>query len=108
MGALGLPGDYSSASRFIRALFAKENSISEHSEESNVNQFFHILNSVAMPKGCVKAAEGFEYTRYSSCCNVDRGIYYYTTYDKLEITSINMHNVDLNRSQLYTYDVNRL
>ncbi len=105
MGALGLPGDFSSASRFIRALFVKENSVSKHSEESNVNQFFHILNSVAMPKGCVLAAEGFEYTRYSSCCNADRGIYYYTTYDHLEISSIHMHDVDLNQSRLYAYDI---
>ena len=108
MGALGLPGDYSSASRFIRALFVKENSVSEHSEKACVNQFFHILNSVAMPKGCVHTDEGFEYTRYSSCCNADRGIYYYTTYDDLEITSINLHDVDLNRSQLYTYNVKGL
>lgn len=108
MGALGLPGDYSSASRFIKALFVKENSVSEHNEKSNVNQFFHILNSVAMPKGCVQAAEGFEYTRYSSCCNLDSGIYYYTTYDDLEITSINLYDIDLNRSRLYTYDVKRL
>lgn len=105
MGALGLPGDYSSASRFIRALFVKENSVSEHNEKSNVNQFFHILNSVAMPKGCVRSADGFEYTHYSSCCNMDRGIYYYTTYDELEILAINMHEVDLNQSELYTYDV---
>ena len=105
MGALGLPGDFSSASRFIRALFVKENSVSACNEKSNVNQFFHILNSVAMPKGCVKAAEGFEYTRYSSCCNASRGIYYYTTYDDLEIRSVNMHDVDLNRSELYTCDV---
>jgi len=108
MGALGLPGDYSSASRFIRALFVKESSVSEHNEKSNVNQFFHILNSVAMPKGCVQAADGFEYTRYSSCCNIDRGIYYYTAYDKLGITSINMHDVDMNQSRLYTYDIKGL
>ncbi len=108
MGAFGLPGDFSSASRFIRALFVKENSVSEHNEESNVNQFFHILNSVAMPKGCVLATDGFEYTRYSSCCNADQGIYYYTTYDHLEITSIHMHDVDLNQSRLYTYDVKGL
>ncbi|MBE6537639.1 MAG: choloylglycine hydrolase family protein [Ruminococcaceae bacterium] len=104
-GALGLPGDYSSASRFIRALFVKENSVSENNEKSNVNQFFHILNAVAMPKGCVQAADCFEYTQYSSCCNVDRGIYYYTTYDNLEITSINLYDVDLNQSKLYTYDI---
>ena len=108
MGALGLPGDYSSASRFIKALFVKENSVSEHNEKSIVNQFFHILNSVAMPKGCVRVAEGFAYTRYSSCCNADSGIYYYTTYDHLEITSINMHGVDLDRSRLFTYDVKGL
>ena len=108
LGALGLPGDYSSTSRFIRALFVKENSISEHNEKSNVNQFFHILNSVAMPKGCVQAAEGFAYTRYSSCCNVDQGIYYYTTYDDFEIASINMYDADLHQSHLYTYDVKGL
>ena len=108
MGALGLPGDHSSASRFVRALFAKENSVSEQNEKSNVNQFFHILNTVAMPKGCVQSALGFEYTRYSSCCNAERGIYYYTTYDNLEIRAINMHGVDLDKSRLYIYSVEGL
>lgn len=108
MGALGLPGDYSSASRFIRALFVKENAVSEHNERSDVSQFFHILNAVAMPKGCVRAADGFEYTRYSSCCNADSGIYYYTTYDDPEIRAIRMHDVDLDRSRLYTFGVKGL
>jgi len=105
LGAFGLPGDFSSASRFIRALFVKENSVSDRDEKSNVNQFFHILKSVAMPRGCVRTEDGFEYTRYSSCCNADQGIYYYTTYDQFEVASINMHNVDLNQSVLYTYDI---
>ena len=108
MGALGLPGDFSSASRFIRAFFVKENSVSEHNEDANVNQFFHILNSVAMPKGCVLSTDGFAYTRYSSCCNADRGIYYYKTYDRFEISAIDIHGVDLNQSFLYTYDVKGL
>lgn len=105
MGAIGLPGDFSSTSRFIRALFVKENSVSEDNEASNVNQFFHILNAVAMPKGCVLATEDFEYTLYSSCCNADRGIYYYTTYNNLEITAVNMHDVDLSSANLYVYGV---
>ena len=108
MGALGLPGDFSSTSRFIRALFVKENSVSEDNEASNVNQFFHILNAVAMPKGCVLATEDFEYTLYSSCCNADRGIYYYTTYNNLEITAVNMHDVDLSSANLYVYGVEGL
>ena len=108
MGALGLPGDFSSASRFIKALFVKENSVSGHSEKSNVNQFFHILNSVAMPKGCVQADGGPEYTRYSSCCNADTGSYYYTTYDDPEIKAVNIYDVDLNQSLLYAYKVEGL
>lgn len=108
MGALGLPGDFSSASRFVKAFFVKENAVSNADEKSSVNQFFHMLNAVAMPKGCVWTERGFEYTRYSSCCNVNQGIYYYTTYNNLEITSISMHAVDLESCHLYTYAVSGL
>lgn len=101
MGAIGLPGDFSSASRFVRAFFVKENSVSENDEASNVNQFFHILNSVAMPRGCVLTERGFEYTRYSCCCNIERGIYYYTLYDDFKIKTVDMHGVDLDGFKLY-------
>lgn len=105
MGALGLPGDFSSTSRFVRAFFVKENSVSEKDEKADVNQFFHILNSVAMPKGCVWTKNGFEYTRYTSCCNAHKGIYYYTTYENPEITAINMYKTDINKEQLCVYEV---
>ena len=108
MGAIGLPGDFSSASRFVRACFVKQNSVCKEDEVSSVNQFFHILNSVAMPKGCVWTPHGFEYTRYSSCCNVNKGIYYYMTYHNYEIKSVNMHAVDLNKSKLSSYKIEGL
>lgn len=101
LGALGLPGDFSSASRFIKVTFVKYKSKSGSSEKESVNQFFHILDSVAMPKGCVLVRGGeYEYTRYSSCCNVDKGIYYYKTYDdfnikKIELSSFNLDDVKL-------------
>lgn len=100
MGALGLPGDYSSASRFVRACFVKENSVSEKDENSSVNQFFKILDTVAMPRGCVWTENGYEYTRYSSCCNANRGTYYYKTYDDPGIKSVDMSCVDLNHEKL--------
>ena len=46
MGAIGLPGDLSSQSRFVRVAFTKMNSISGESEKESVSQFFHILGSV--------------------------------------------------------------
>ena len=104
MGALGLPGDYSSASRFVRTVFIKEKSPSFESERESVNHFFHILGGVAMPKGCVMTRNGeFEYTRYSSCCNADKGIYYYTTYNNSSITAVDMHSVDLDVEEIYTF-----
>ena len=108
MGAIGLPGDYSSASRFVRAFFVKENSVVKRDEKSSVNQFFHILNAVAMPKGCVWTKNGYEYTRYSSCCNVNEGIYYYTTYDEFEIRSVDMHETDLESGRLSIHPVEDL
>ncbi len=103
MGAVGLPGDLSSASRFIKAAFTRLNSISGESESESVSQFFHILASVAQQKGCCRVEHGFEYTIYSSCCNTDRGIYYYTTYENSRITGVDMHKEDLDGAALVSY-----
>lgn len=103
MGGMGLPGDLSSASRFIKAAFTKLNSLSADDEVSSVSQFFHILSSVEQQKGCCKVEKGFEHTIYSSCCNTDKGIYYYTTYDNSRIIGVDMHREDLDSASLASY-----
>lgn len=104
MGAMGLPGDYSSMSRFVRAAFVKMNSVSIGNENESVSQFFHILQSVSMPRGSVKVgADNYAITIYSSCCNTDRGIYYYTTYDNNQINAVDMHKENLNGNTLIAY-----
>ena len=75
MGALGLPGDLSSESRFVRVSFVKMNSLSGDSESESVSQFFHILGSVDQQRGCCEVKEGaYEITIYTSCCNASKGI----------------------------------
>ena len=104
MGGIGLPGDLSSASRFVRAAFVKLNSVSAETEEESVSQFFHILGAVAQQRGCVQMPDGrYEITRYTSCINIDRGIYYYTTYENSCICAVNMHRCDLTKNTLYRY-----
>lgn len=106
MGAIGLPGDLSSQSRFVRAAFVKLNSISKDNEEESVSQFFHILNSVEQQRGCCEVAEGkFEITIYTSCCNCDKGIYYYTTYNNHQITAVDMNRVNLEGDTLTRYPI---
>ena len=104
MGAIGLPGDASSMSRFIKATFVKMNSVSGDSEPESVSQFFHILKSVEMQRGCVELEKDlYEITQYSSCCNTDRGIYYYTTYDNSQISAVDMHKENLQGNALICY-----
>lgn len=104
MGAIGLPGDLSSQSRFIRASFVKLNSISKDTEKESVSQFFHILNSVDQQRGCCDIGNGkYEITLYTSCCNINKGIYYYTTYDNHQITAVDMYKENLDSKNLITY-----
>lgn len=104
MGAMGLPGDLSSQSRFVRAAFTKMNSVSGDSEEESVSQFFHILGAVAQQRGCCHVGEGkYEITLYTSCCNAAEGIYYYTTYGNRRITAVHMKKENLDGTQLIRY-----
>lgn len=107
MGAIGLPGDLSSASRFVRASFTLHNSIAERKEESSVSQFFHILGSVTQYSGCVKVGNGYERTLYTSCCNTNEGIYYYKTYENSAITAVKMHNCNLKCKCLYNFPIQK-
>ena len=104
MGGMGMPGDLSSQSRFVRVAFVKMNSLSGDSEDESVSQFFHILGSVDQQKGCCKLGEDkYEITLYTSCCNTDKGIYYYNTYGNHQISAVDMHKEDLDGEKLYTY-----
>ena len=104
MGGIGLPGDLSSNSRFVKAVFTKLNSIAGQSESESVSQFFHILGSVEQQRGCTMVRENeYEFTLYSSCCNTDRGIYYYRTYENSQITAVDMHHEDLEGQDLISY-----
>lgn len=106
MGAVGLPGDASPASRFVRAAFVKWNSRARREEKANVSQFFHILDSVAMVRGMVLTEEGREdITTYSCCVNARTGVYYFKTYDNHRIQAVDMRAEDMDGSGLLAYEL---
>lgn len=105
-GSLGLPGDYSSTSRFVRTAFLGATANKETDEKKSITQFFHILSTVSMIKGTVltKTNED-DMTVYASCINTTKGIYYYKTYDNSRISAVclteeNMTVTDLGRYKL--------
>ncbi len=108
MGAIGLPGDTSSASRFVRAAFNLTNAPLEDNEDANVTQVFHILDSVSMLKGSTLTEDKKnDITLYSCCINADKGIFYYKTYDNNQINAICLNRVNLDGDHLYIYALNK-
>ncbi len=100
-GSIGLPGDASPASRFVRAAFLRANAKAIQNEQASVAQFFHMLANVAMVRGMVQNKKGQEeITRYSCCVNADTGVYYYTTYDNPQLQAVSMKQAELESQTL--------
>ncbi|MBE6769208.1 MAG: choloylglycine hydrolase family protein [Ruminococcaceae bacterium] len=94
--ALGLPGDYSSPSRFVRTAFLKANS-TQAQKDKGINQLFHILNSVQVPRGAVKRDDNKYVTTVYTCgYDLDKKLYYYKTYENQNIKEYPMDCADLN------------
>lgn len=105
MGAIGLPGDLSSMSRFVRAAFVLNNSKLDDKKNA-VSQFFHILGAVDQQRGSNELEEGkYEITLYTSCIDCSRGIYYYTTYNNHQISAVDMHRENLDGEELSVYPI---
>ena len=100
MGAIGLPGDYSSASRFIRAFFVKSH-IETAPKSDEINRFFHIMNSVSVPYGTQKNESGQNmYTLYTSCNDAESLTYHFMTYGNRQIHSVKLTDERMNGDTL--------
>ena len=107
LGAIGLPGDWSSSSRFVRAVFALNHTESMSSTEEKISRFFHIMDTVAVPDGCVKTDEGRNVrTVYSSCADLSEGRYYYSTYGCRRITEVGIRDLSLEDNRLVRIKMN--
>ncbi len=104
LGAVGLPGDVSSMSRFVRAAFGREHSICERDEIASVTQLFHLLASVSMTRGICRTDENTpDITAYTACIDGDTGRYYYTTYHNRQIHCVDLHKIDLEGTMLHRF-----
>lgn len=104
LGAMGLPGDMSSSSRFVRAVYAKMHTRPLLSGE--ISRFFHIMGMVNTPYGTVTTDKGEAVsTMYTSCMDLDEGIYYFTTYENRRIRGVRLSGVDIDGREILTYPI---
>ena len=100
MGAVGLPGDFSSSSRFVRAVYSKSHATKRGEKREEINRFFHVFDTVSVPLGCVKAENGEDvFTVYTSCADMDTLTYRFTTYENRGIRAVNLYVASLDGNE---------
>jgi len=98
--ATGLPGDYSSFSRFVKASYISHFS----SWEDKIPQMLHLLSAVSVPKGAVVNNGKEHYTLYKCCIDAKEHIYYYRPYSSLETVVINTAKLPIDAARLEIFD----
>ncbi|MDJ1476439.1 choloylglycine hydrolase family protein [Bacillus sp. LS15-K4] len=107
-GSMGLPGDFTPPSRFVRAAYGKQNIQGIDSEEEGVSALFHILSNCEVPKGGVITEEGaLDNTIYTSVMCMESGTYYYHTYDCRQIIAIHLFHENLDTDEIKAYPFQR-
>lgn len=107
-GLVGLPGDFTPASRFVRVAFLRDAMIKNDKDSIDLIEFFHILNNVAMVRGSTRTIEEkSDLTQYTSCMCLEKGIYYYNTYENNQINAIDMNKQNLDGNEIKTYKYNK-
>ncbi len=98
-GFLGLPGDFTPPSRFVRAAFFKTYSLEQDTGPATVDQAFHILNNFDVPLGVQFAVGGApnnmpSATQWTVATDLkNMTIYYHTMYNRT-IRSLDMKPID--------------
>ncbi|MFJ1101987.1 choloylglycine hydrolase family protein [Bacillus sp. RA(2023)] len=108
-GSMGLAGDFTPPSRFVRAAYGKQNIQGIDSEEEGVSALFHILSNCEVPKGGVITEEGaLDNTIYTSVMCMESGTYYYHTYDCRQIIAIHLFHENLDTDEIKAYPFQRI
>ena len=98
--SLGLPGDFTSQSRFIRAAFLNHNGICE-----DITDFLNLFSPLVIPKGACEVSEGVYFkTNYISVMEMERGIYYYSP-NRCILHAVDMHSENLEDEQLIIHKI---
>ncbi|MGG5460887.1 choloylglycine hydrolase [Clostridium sp. B9] len=106
-GLVGLPGDFTPASRFIRVALLRDAMMKNAKDSINIMEFFHILNNVAMISGSVVTPAGKnDLTQYTACMDLEEGVYYYNTYENNQVNAIGMKKENLDGKEMKVYKYN--
>ena len=110
-GLHGLPGDYLSPSRFIRALFLSSSVPTNVPTAQQVNSAWHVLGSFDIPPGAVTlpasnpyggGSGGYETTEWTVVADNKNLVYYVKPYENTVVQAYDLKKADLNSKTIQT------
>ncbi|MFS8183142.1 linear amide C-N hydrolase [Pseudovibrio denitrificans] len=107
-GLLGIPGDPTPPSRFIRALGLISTIDASELNKNRLVTMEHVLNNFDIPKGFVRPAispteqeqEANDYTQWSAIADIENKIYYIKTYENTTLHGVSFDDFDVTSGQL--------
>lgn len=108
----GLPGDYSSPSRFIRAFFYTQTSIELENTEMAINQASRILNNFDYPKGFERNGTpdkySLGYTQWSVIGDIKNKKYYWWTEHNRQMRMIDLNKLNFDNNKIITNPLDKV
>lgn len=103
-GGMGLPGDYTSPSRFVRMAFLKQYGVKGADEQEGISKMFHAFATVDIPEGIVRGGAGvsdYEQTLCTTVMCAESRTYYFATAKNRRISAIRLEHEAGNREFRY-------
>lgn len=106
-GSMGLPGDYTSPSRFVRLAFMKHYGVKGRNEVEGVGRMFHAFAPVDIPAGLISAGDpedakaDYEMTLCSTVMCAESRTYYFAVAENRRICAIRLERELENRDIRY-------
>lgn len=108
-GMVGMPGDFTPPSRFVRAAIYSTTAIPSKNAEEGILQLFHILNQFDIPIGVARAKEGnvvyTDQTLLTAARDPQALKFYYKSYRDQAIKVVELKKFDLNAKEIKTLKV---
>ena len=115
-GLHGLPGDYLSPSRFIRALFLTKSVPNTYTSAQQTNTAWHILGSFDIPPGAISlpasnayggGAGGVEITEWTVVADNKNMMYYVKMFESTNVQAFDFKKIDVNAKEIKHYNLNK-
>jgi choloylglycine hydrolase len=108
-GMLGLPGDFTPPSRFVRAVAFTQSVMPSKSGSEEVLQAFHVLNNFDIPRGSAREAKKdahgnivADYTEWTSASDLSARRFYFRTYENSQIRMIELMKLNIDGKDIVT------